>query len=409
MPALAPPLVPQQAIGKYVPQLDKIRNLYEEGRILEFYQVADKTMKEIRKKEGGDYPRSADAKALFHWIGYYQLSAPLLTFDELENQAEGRYTTWYVTDFSSKVSACKFLCRDSAERSSLLFGLDEKSYRRRQVENLAIVLAHLSRMLAYCEDWVAHEKENADLKKNVGRWTHVEEMKKPGAVLTTSSDPLSLKLEDHLYWRGNRLGAMRISIENAKEFMLRDYIRKLVKCFPKQGHVVQSYVRRTGLCREWGEKGRHERLLAYKRMNPFPKNLHLTLLLERTIPRDKDTEWVFFGLHKAGVARKLEIEWFDKYREVLKRWNADDKRLAAEAAAKEAAKNVRSGSDFESKIRASEAYREWMKNAGNAEKVDAGSQLVSTASSLEKSENPGSEKTDSPKADNGGAENGKSK
>jgi hypothetical protein len=216
-------------------------------------------------------------------------------------------------------------------------------------------------------------------------------------------------MDRQLRMRSSRRFSIKNKIERERHFMVRDYIRKLAKCFPKQGHAVQSHLRKAGLFRDWTTWHTTPWIRDFRRKNPhfYSENLEMSLALGRALGEGKEYGWVWVGLPSFSKAKKLSLEETEMFNEESKRL-ADIVRRRTE---EENAKAVKLRADLEAKMRAAEAEAVRIKNARDAAKANAQESVleISTVSPLEKSGNPSLEKTDSPKADNGGDENGKPK
>ncbi|MDR0535219.1 MAG: hypothetical protein LBG65_02530 [Puniceicoccales bacterium] len=410
IPALAPPMIPQKDAGKHLPNLEKIITLYKEGRFFEFYEMADKVRAGVLTPGGRSSQRNFQSLekeeiALLSWIAHYQLSAPLFSFETLEAQ-KNYYSRVFDDDFLCKISACKSILDENATNIAKMFSLDEKAYLRNQVENLARMFLFFSKVYTYAHDKKFHDAEDSSLRKkaNDAGWEYLRQNR---GKMVSSFGPLSRELHRHLELRGTRRFEMKNAIENRRTEMMNAYIRKLVKCFPRQGRLVQSHVLKAGLFRNWIIWRSDDRILDFRKRNSqfYSVEVDLSLAFGRALRDSKEYEWVYVGLPSPDKARKLMFEWMEKFNAETRKHNAIRKQRVAEAAAKKAAQNVKSGSDSEAQMRAAEAEALRIKNAQNSAKANAQESVleISTASPLEKSGNPSSEKTDSPKTDNGGA------
>jgi hypothetical protein len=424
MPDILPPLIPKQAVGKYLPRLEFIEKLRKEKRFLELYEeskrIVDEIIHEWNERDKGE-EETPEEIAMCHWMRYYQLSAPLFSCDflvgSMDKISKDDFSSACVRDWAIKIDACEFFCRDDPLDVVQMFSLDKKAYLRRQVENLSKSISFFRRLYLYTYDTKLHAEEDLPLRKRIGVAGHeyIEGLKKQGISGFSNLGPEVWRLEFYL----DSLRDRRLSIQNAvgslTHELIKGYIRHLVECFPNQGRLVQNYVRKTGLCNERGWDPREPDAFSksFEMKNPhfYSEDLKLSIELGLALERKNGYEWAWVGLPPLAKAQKLMFEHIEKFNEESRRQSAISDRLEAEAAAKKAAKAAKARAEREAKMRAAEAEAVRIKNAQDAAKTNAqeSAREISTASPLEKSGNPGSEKTDSPKADNGGAEDSQTK
>ncbi|MDR0534936.1 MAG: hypothetical protein LBG65_01035, partial [Puniceicoccales bacterium] len=322
-------MIPRQAVGQYLPKLKEIQSLHDEKKFFEFYEAAEKALKDLRSSEKSFYPRSAEGIAFLHWIGYYQASAPLFTFDALENRKQTTRRRTFVEDFFSKIAFCEYLCKEDASDVAKKFSLDRKVFLRHEIANLSSMFLFFKSVAAYVGDTEEHRIESEEIiKKEREKYqknAHENERNRPRVIIISGSGN---EADRRIRERQRRRLEMDSSFKEARINVRDKYIRKLVECFPRQGRIVQDHVHK-GLCEDFRTAGKSAGIRDYLRKNPCPKDVDLTILLERAIPRNGDMEWVFAGLPPPGVARTLKAEWVAKYSKEVLRQDMERKLRAA--------------------------------------------------------------------------------
>lgn len=150
-------------------------------------------------------------------------------------------------DYLLKIEACERLCRENTKEVAEMFAIDEGRLLRHRVETITASLAFLNKLSLYAKDESFHKKEDALLWKKFsdGENAHMRKMRAQGRNVDNLS-PEGAFVRGQLGARGSRRSRMGTSVVSLVSLCMDDYIRKLVACFPKQGRVVQEYVKKTG-------------------------------------------------------------------------------------------------------------------------------------------------------------------
>ena len=305
-PSIPPPLIAQREAGQYLPQLENLQKLLKEKKYLEFYEEASKTFG--RANYGGHHVEflkgnkpTREETAALEWVFYYRLIAPLLSHEQLETNGKMNYNE----DFSSKIDACKELCRERTKEVAEMFSIDEDKLLKHRVETITATLAFLNKLFIYAGDTKMHEKEDLATWPPRNKTDTIYELPE-GMVITNFSPSPEESMQSA---RRNR----RSSMEAAINFMDEsdNYVRKLVAYFPKQGKTIQEYIKKTGF---------------------YPTDFNVAVLLRRAVGRNSETEWVFKGLPSNAKVEAMEQKMIKDSHERAARGLEERKRLEKQKA-----------------------------------------------------------------------------
>jgi hypothetical protein len=269
---LPKPLVPLHSSGEdYMPHLEKMEKLLEEGKIFALYTEIQNVKRkmnsnmEIRRVKGKVIHTHEEVVA-FEWLAYYVSSAPPFTADMFDLNVIPYDARNF--DFSWKASIAVMLLNEDIEKKAKSLSVDTK-----KINTLHII--YLQKIFNSFFD--SKLQLEISKKKEMSRISKIdEELRKAGHEPKSDFDRLEeLKSERNrtvkmLSLKNYRISECRFHVEG----MEKKFVDRIIKSFPHDGKGVQDAIIRSGYNSK--EKCRD--------------------LLLRTTVRDKNTEYLFIGL-----------------------------------------------------------------------------------------------------------------
>jgi hypothetical protein len=327
-PAIPQPLAAMQEAGQYVSLIENLQQLSKEKRYIEFYKEASDALEIAggKRKKIQRTVLSKEEQVAWEWISYLQLTAPLLSHEQIEKATKKRYQN----DFLSKIVTLERLCGENTLEVANVLGFDQNRLLKHRVETITESLRFFRKLSVYAEDTKVHEKEDklpVPVEEPEDAW--------PFSGVRLESGTVEFP-------RQIRRFAMRNDIRNMLSKIVDDYVRKLVACFPKQQETIKEYMRKAGL-------GANE---------CYSEEFHFAVQFRNAVGRRPETAWLFRGLPseeavKADGQRRIR-ESRERAERIMVEMKLREKR-EAEALAKRKAEEAREAQRREAEIKRREA------------------------------------------------------